>query len=136
MEDAFDEDPDPAHDFPLYLGEITQTMLRDFVLLTAELDTDALFIDVTSPDTHKVLMGHYGRTIFDKLRIDRIDEGSFFSRDRAITRRIAGDLYDLTSVPVHSGCVLSALTTPQRSAGQSGNVAALPLTIWASDPFR
>jgi hypothetical protein len=136
LETAFDQDADPNYDFPPYLGQVTQRMLRDFVQVTAEFDPDALFIDVTSPNTHKTLMSHYGRTIFDELGIDRIDEGSFLARDRAITRRIAGDLYDLTTSPIIGLRFVSAHDTSaecwavwERGRPAISNPALGPLSI-------
>jgi hypothetical protein len=139
IDDALDDDVDPEHDFPLYLGEVTQTMLSEIVRVTGDIDCAWWFIDVTAPDTHKVLMGHYGASILTELGIDRIDEGSFLTRDRAITRRIVGELDHLTTPPVAGLRFVSAHDTSEECSaiwerGRSAIIKAIPGPLGVTTP--
>jgi RES domain len=92
-DDGFDTPPDPEHDPPIAFGAVVADYLTNRCAGSVHVDDQARFIDVDDPATHNFLHLLAGQPLLDRFGLDRIDRGSFLSRDRALTRHLALELY-------------------------------------------
>jgi hypothetical protein len=79
------------------------------VLGTAAIESDRRFLDVEDPENHRLLEQLGGNALLQLLGVDRIDRGSFDANDRALTRRVARELYDQVDHDVGGLRFLSAI---------------------------
>lgn len=76
-------------------------VLDTLVMGSVTIDAECRFVDVDDPRNHRYLEQLGGRPLLQLLDVGRIDRGSFISPDRRLTRRVAGELYEIAGTGIH-----------------------------------
>jgi hypothetical protein len=106
---ALDDDVDPEFDHPPTGAHFPVGFCDTNVMGTASIDSDRCFLDVEDPENHRLLEQLGGQALLQLLAVNRIDRGTFTANDRALTRRIAREIYDQAGEDIAGLRYLSAI---------------------------